>query len=155
MEKRYSLKYFLDLIQGPICICDGGYPQSDVEWRFNDFLQNELRPPFDHAVNLYDIPEIYDLSKYRTISFATKEDYISPKIGEILNFDTSNLYCIVAQNRKAFSVAKEGRKVLDIDVVIIGFDREWRGLLGLYPPEDEYNHPFFDPFTEQLHHMWH
>ncbi len=155
MDKRYPLSYFISLIQQPIAICDGGKPQSYIDWKINDFFEKQLKIPFDHNVNLYDQPELYDLSKYKTISFATQEDYISTKIGKIFEFDKSNLHCIVAQNKKSFNLAKEAKELAGLDIVIIGFDREWTGFVDFLPPEEEHDHPFFDPFTEELHHMWH
>jgi hypothetical protein len=153
MDKKYPLSHFLDLIQQPIAICDGGQPQSDVEWKINDFLEKQLKVPFDHNVNLYDLPELYDLSKYKTISFATQEYYISEKIKTIFDFDKSNLKCLIVQNRNSFHLVEDQAK--ELGIVVVGFDREWAGFIGLLLPQEEYDHPFFDPFAEGLSHMWH
>ncbi len=156
MDKKYPLSHFLALIQQPVCICDGGQPQSGVDWKIYDFFKKDLKIPFDHAVNLYHDLGIFDLSKYKTLSFATQEDYMSSKIEKIFDFDKTNLKCLIVQNRKSFQLVEDQAK--ELGIAVVGFDREWHGVLWPeHPelPEAEYHHPFFDPFTEELHHMWH
>lgn len=156
MYKKYPLNHFLSLIQQPIAICDGGSPEFDLQRRINNFFEKELKIPFDHAKNLYRDLDLFDLSKYKTLAFATQEDYMSSKIEKIFDFDKSNLKCLIVQNKNSFQLVEDQAK--ELGITVIGFDREWYGTLWEESPdfpEAEYHHPFFDPFTEELHHMWH
>lgn len=149
METKKPLSYFLDLIQLPIAICDGRSRRFDLEYRMQEFFESR-KIPFEYVSHLYDFPERHDLSKYKTISFHTTEEWLTQEIKKILDFDKSNLRCVIVENRKAFGLIKEEAKTLGIPV--IGFDRAWEMafLTGFYPPDEEFEHPFFDPWKEQI-----
>ncbi len=151
MDKK-PLSYFLELIEEPICICDGGTPQFSLDLKLHD-LFNKLKINHERAFHLFLHPERYDLSKFKTLAFYTQDDYYRrPELKKIFDFDKSNLRCVIVESQRAFNLVKDETEKLGI--VVVGFDRQWEGFINMFPPEEHIRHPFFDPKTEKLHHSW-
>lgn len=151
METKKPLSYFLDLIQQPVCICDGETPPYQTTlWSRSKQFFDAVKIPAKLAFGLYHHPKMYDLSKYGTISFHMTQIDISPGIEKILDFDKSNLRCVIVENKEVFNLIKDEAEKLGIPVV--GFNREWEGAMsiGADPFDKQFRHPFFDPRTEQI-----
>lgn len=151
MLNQKSLGHFLSLMPTPICLCDGTMPSFFYEEAMERALIG-LRIPFDMAYNLYDPPEFVDLTQYPTISFGTRDDFLSTKTRKIFSFDRKNLRCIVAQSKQAWELCREESK--EQGVVVIGFDPHFHNRFDSVPRETIFDHPFFFPDTDPHPKMW-
>lgn len=151
MVHTKSLGYFLNCIPQPICLCDGGTPYFPHEEKL-ELLLRGLNISFETAYNLYDLPGLFDLSKYATLSFHTQIDHRSRKLEKVFDFEKKNLRCLIVQNKKAWDISKEEAKELGIQV--IGFDTGFNGVITFDPPDQIFNHPFFFPDKDPHPSMW-
>lgn len=145
------LSHFLALMQGPICLCDGTMPSAFHQEAMERAL-TALHIPFETAYNLYDLPGLFELTQYPTLSFGTQDDFLSTKIRKVFGFDKQNLRCIVAQSKQAWELCKDEAKALG--VMVIGFDCHFHNRFDPVPHETIFNHPFFYPETDSHPQKW-
>lgn len=139
MNKIMATSDLLHLIDGNIAICDGG-GISFREEQFIKFLKH-INKSYTIEEDLYDSIKDFDktdhLSKYNVIAFQTTGVY-EDKFKKIIEFDKSNLKCIVLLERENYRLVRDLANFLGI--YVIHFSTKYWGFYenGEYKEKDVY-----------------
>lgn len=109
-------KAMLETLPMPLAICDGDHG-STMEQYFEDFFKSN-KIAYDQRYGLYSNKR--DLSKYATLAFFTTNSH-ETLVAEILEFDKSNLKCVIVMGEWAYNICRKECK--ERGIVLLAYDR--------------------------------